>query len=89
MLRVAILLLSAISTYGCANDTTKPNKPDQIMGPPPVEAIQACVYQEEGSVCQTIGPRGESVQGQCRTTPHPMINILPVCRTDQIDRNVK
>ena len=37
--------------------------------PPPQEAIQSCVNQEENSACQTKGPRGEAVQGQCKTTP--------------------
>jgi len=86
MLRIGILLLSAVSTYGCANNGTnegmKPNKSDNRM-PPPIEAIQSCVNQEENDVCQTKGPRGESVQGLCRTTPD---NKYFACLPEKPDR---
>jgi len=69
MKKVLILLFTLVSTYSYANPDMNHQRPDDMMGPPPQEAIQSCVNQEENSACQTKGPRGEAVQGQCKTTP--------------------
>lgn len=69
MKRALILSFTLVSTYSCANPGMGDQKPGQMMGPPPEEAIQSCVNQEENTSCQTKGPRGEAVQGQCKTTP--------------------
>ena len=36
---------------------------------PPKEAIEICVGQEEGSSCSVTTPRGDTLLGQCMTTP--------------------
>ena len=64
-----ILLLTAISTFSFANEEMNHQKPEHRMGSPPHEAIQICVNQAEESACQITGPRGDTMQGKCKTTP--------------------
>lgn len=70
MNKILILLLMAVSTVGYANEKPRmDHKGPQHMGPPPQEAIQACENQEENTACLITTPKGDTLKGQCKTTP--------------------
>jgi hypothetical protein len=49
--------------------------PHHMHGFPP-EALAACKDQQEGATCQFTAPRGETITGVCRLSPH---GAGPVC----------
>lgn len=69
MTKISIVLAIVIIALGFANENSNANRPNHPMGPPPKEAIDVCLNQEEDSVCQLTSPRGETLEGICKTTP--------------------
>lgn len=69
MKKTSMLLLIAIATLSFAGENPPCDKPDERRGPPPKEAIESCLNLAEETACQITTPRGEILEGVCKTTP--------------------
>ena len=62
-----VFAMAAVSTPAMAEENRSGG---HQRGAPPQEAFDACSSQSEGDSCEVTTPRGDTLEGQCRTPPN-------------------
>jgi len=66
---IITLCILASATYCVANQNENERGAKPGMGEPPKEAISICEGKNEGDTCSMTTPRGDTLEGTCKTTP--------------------
>ncbi len=79
-----LIMFILITTYSFANGPQNNSRQGRENREPPKEAIIACESKSEGTSCNVITPRGDTLNGTCKNTPD---NKYFVCMPENMENN--